>query len=560
MRLFLTVFIILILLHQGWAQSTNVPLNPDYYHLIQRYEIKEGEFFRDFYNIVKPYTRESVAAFADTLIKSGNYTNPVDRFNLFYLANDNWEWSEKHQNESRNPIFKHFYRVKSDFFHVDTDEFDLHVNPVLYLGLGFQGDDDAQQYINTRGVEIRGMVNRKLGFYSFIGENQAVFPRYVRNEIARNGVIPGEGFWKDFKENGVDFFTARGYISFNPIEQINFQFGHDRIFLGNGIRSAFLSDFSNNYLFLKLNTRVWKINYTNLFANLKADVFSSGTGSNLGPYPDKYLAMHHLSIDITKNLNIGFFESVVQGEPDSLRGGGFDLNYLNPVIFYRALEHQNGSADNAIVGMDVNWLPRANWMIYGQLLLDEFLLSHVMASDGWWANKWAFQVGFRHTDLFGIPNLDLQLETNRIRPFTYGHKDIYTNFAHYRQPLAHPLGANLQEYLADVHFQPLPRLTAGVKFIFTHYGEDTLSTNYGKNILLSYVDRELEFGNEIGQGIGTDLFFADFSLTYQLKHNLFLDLGQTFRRMNSDLDELSSSDVFTTLALRWNIPARRFYF
>ena len=30
----------------------------------------------------------------------------------------------------------------------------------------------------------------------------------------------------------------------------------------------FFSDFGNNYLFLKINTRIWKINYQNIFMEL----------------------------------------------------------------------------------------------------------------------------------------------------------------------------------------------------------------------------------------------------------------------------------------------------
>ena len=51
---------------------------------------------------------------------------------------------------------------------------------------------------------------------------------------------------------------------------IDVAFGYDKNFIGNGYRSLFLSDFSNNTLFLKLNTRIWKFNYQNLFMELHA--------------------------------------------------------------------------------------------------------------------------------------------------------------------------------------------------------------------------------------------------------------------------------------------------
>ena len=560
MRVAISLFIICLLPDLSIGQSANIPLNDDYHHLIQRYEIKQGEFYDGFFSNIKPFTRRSVAQFADTLLAEKSTYNNVDQFNLTYLANDNWEWSDRHQNYSDKPILRHFYRVKSDFFNVDEEDFDLHLNPVLYFSTGHQFDEAARPFINTRGVELRGMISRKVGFYSYIGENQITFPAYIRKYIAENTVIPGEGFWKDFKENGVDFLTARGYISIDVLKPINLQFGHDRFQIGNGMRSMILSDFSNNYLFLKLNTRVWKLNYMNLFTEMKADAYATGGGSIGGPYPNKYVVLHHLSLDITDNLNVGIFESVAYGDEDSTRAQDYKLAYLNPIIFYRAIEHQDGSVDNAIVGLDVNWIPRKNWLLYGQLVFDEFVLSNIRARNGWWANKWAWQLGLKKIDVLGISNLDLQFEANYIRPFTYGHKSIYTNYAHFRQPLAHPLGANLKEFAFSVNYQPLPRLTFNGNFIFTDYGSDTLNSNYGGDILKSYITREKEFGNETGQGIGNNLSFIDFTATYQFKHNLFFDLRQTFRNQNSDLKTFDQRDIFTTIALRWNIAKRRNYF
>ncbi len=45
----------------------------------------------------------------------------------------------------------------------------------------------------------------------------------------------------------------------------------------------------------------------------------------------KYSAMHHLSLNVTKNLNIGLFEGVIFG-----RKNHFDFQYLNPNYFLQA--------------------------------------------------------------------------------------------------------------------------------------------------------------------------------------------------------------------------------
>ena len=61
-----------------------------------------------------------------------------------------------------------------------------------------------QTYINTRGIEIRGSVDEKIGFYTLLTDNQAVFPHYVNDKIAATMAVPGEGFWKSYRAYGLN--------------------------------------------------------------------------------------------------------------------------------------------------------------------------------------------------------------------------------------------------------------------------------------------------------------------------------------------------------------------
>ncbi len=538
-----------------WSQSVNAPLNEDYYHWIDRYEIKDGVNNEYFHSSWKPYFRSDIANY----LQNRNNTNSsaTDQFNENYLINDSWEWADSANNESRKPILKHFYKVKSDLYHVDQPDFDLHVNPVLYFGAGMELGNDTRTFINTRGVEIRGMVDRKLGFYSFIGENQIIFPEYVRNSIGANLVVPQEGFWKDFKDDGVDFFTARGYISFQATKHINLQFGHDRFKVGNGYRSMILSDNAPAYLFLKMSTQVWKIKYTNLFTQLTADIQGNNSGLIANDrYPSKYMSMHHLSVNVGKKLNVGVFESVVFGV-DSARSDQLDIQYLNPIIFYRAIEQQNGSPDNVLLGLDFKWLVAKKLSLYGQLTLDEFLLDNLREGNGWWANKFGVQLGGEYIDVFGINNLDIQGELNLARPYTYSHSSTYGSYSQYRQSLAHPLGANFNELVGIVRYQPIGKLMLQAKVIKANFGTDPdASQNFGGNILLDNSSRVSNFGNEIGQGVSNDLLYGNFTLSYQWRHNFFIDLSHTYRKVDSDAVANNANTNYTSAAIRWNIPQR----
>jgi hypothetical protein len=376
--------------------------------------------------------------------------------------------------------------------------------------------------------------------------------------------IPHEGFWKRYKDGkGVDFLQARGYITFEATRHINLQFGHDRFFIGNGYRSLVYSDFPPPALFLKGNVKVWKINY--LFLVNQMTAYARGTTGGLMDlgrgYPTKWNAFHHLSVNIGKTLNVGIFEAVMFSPSDSAGVTSFRFDYLNPIIFYRAIEQQNGSSDNVILGMDFKWNAVRKLSFYGQFVLDELVVDNLRAGNGWWANKFAIQAGGKYIDAFGIPNLDLQGEVNVVRPYTYSHGSPFGSYSHYMQSLAHPLGANFKEVAGILRYQPWPRLQVKGKLVITETGRDTPNENWGGDILKrNNVNRPREYGNTIGQGVANRILFGSFTASWMLKHNLFIDGNAIVRKSTSEAAFYNTNTNVATLALRWNIPQRLYEF
>jgi hypothetical protein len=559
MKVFKSLLVFICLPILGMAQGTNAPLNKDYYHLIDRLEIRGGAMAPNHHSAVKPYSRTAIGSFLDSLANENRSLSRSSEFNRTYLANDNWEWTNTHDNLNPKPIWNTVYKYKSDFLYGadKKDAIQIHVNPVLYLSIGGETADNRYTYINTRGIQIRGMIDEKVGFYTFLGENQMRSPLYVRDWVGQYKVIPGEGFRKSFGDQGYDFFTAMGYISFNATKHINFQFGHDRQFWGDGYRSLIWSDFSPPMLFLKINTNVWRLNYTNLFTQVFADAYGYSGGS-IGntQFPKKYIVSHRLSFNIGKNVNLGVFESVIFGREDSLGNSHFELGYLNPIIFYRSLEQQYGSLDNALLGIDAKWNFLQHFSLYGQLVLDELKVDEFINNKGWWGNKFAYQLGLKYIDVFNVNNLDVQLEYNSARPYTYSHSTIYSNYANYRQPMAHPLGANFKEFITIVRYQPIPKLSLAGKLIMANYGLDDGTNNYGKEILKDYNTRNSDEGNFTGQGIATDLLFFDLTASYMIWHNTFFDAKLIYRNQDSVDDQFDQNSTIYNVSLRWNIAQR----
>ncbi|WP_428668286.1 hypothetical protein [Runella sp.] len=546
----------------SFAQSQYVPLNDDYYHLIDRFEIRRGRLTEDFHIGVKPFQRKAVVNLLDSI--EADRTMPlsdVDFFNLNYLRQDSWEWSTDKTPMSKKRFLKRFYQRPSDFYYVQNKDFDLHLSPITHLILGTENSSNDFLWLTARGVELRGTIGKKLGFYTYVTDTQAMFGKYVRDytlnfrPITINGyehyIVPGESFVKSVRTYGVDFISARGYVTFNPIKQINVQFGHDRNVIGSGYRSMILSDWSSPYLFLKMTTQLGRFQYLNLWCGMLYNQPNRVKDSTLNK---KYAAIHHLSINLGKNFNLGIFEAEVFGR----QGGGFDLNYLNPIIFYRYLESYLGSADNAMLGLDMRWNFLKHFGFYSQFMLDEFNTSDYFTKKGFWAKKYGFQAGLKYVDAFGIKNLDLQTEFNVARPFTYSHETGFANYVHYDQPLAHPLGANFWEVLGIARYQPTRRLSIYGTFIRSKHGVDSDSRNWGGNILRDYeVNRARDLGNVIGQGTPVNVTFTDLRLSYMLKHNLFIDGRLMMRRQESPVEAQRLSTNSFTFGVRLNIPYRQ---
>lgn len=553
------------------AQSTYLNQGVKDTRFVERLEIKQQTNTNLNFSTLRPFNRKAIVRQAEFLDsarmgyadstgrdKYWEWTDldlsRIDEYNLrsFLMNNTEWVTVPRADFNSKKMLFKTFYKTKSNFIEVKRNDLFLAINPVLQITQAIEPGYNKAVFLNSRGVTARGLIAKKIGFSALITDNQERGPQFFQQRVNQFKAVPGNGFYKPFKTTGVDYFDARGYITFAAVKNyVDVQFGYDKNFIGNGYRSLFLSDWGNSNLFLKLNTKIWKFNYQNLFMELMPQ-FKKGGDTLLDR---KYAAMHHLSMNVTKWLNIGLFEGVIFG-----RKNRFDFQYLNPLIFYRHIESNNGSKDNAIAGLDfkANIAHRAQF--YGQFLLDEFILSEIKNNPTSWANKWGIQAGIKYVDAFGIQNLDVQVETNRVRPFTYSHTDTVANYTHYNQPLAHPLGANFQEVLAIINFQPAPKWYISAKAIYYYQGLDSAGQNFGSNPMRKNSDRTMSSGFKIGSGSKATCLNSMLQVSYEWKENLYFDISYQYRNYKIANIAGQSNTSLITAGVRLNMFKRDYDF
>lgn len=541
-----------------------------------------------------PLNRDAVTALAMQFENPETPISVQDRLDLFEIYKDNNEWlvqpgayegftkqrasirftdyegreqtgtshvmaSNQHARYvlSKKPVWSWFFRTPANLWETQSSVFYVKVNPLIRLQLS-RSAQEGYLFANQRGIRIRGGVDERIYFSTEILETQARFPGYVRDYTSYHKALPGNGLYKNYKssvldiDNGLDYLNARGYVGFRIIPHIHAQIGHGRHFIGQGYRSLLLSDFSNNYFYLKFLTRVGLFTYQNIFAELAAFSANGIQGSSL--VPKKYMAAHYLGIDLSDQVHIGLFESVVYN-----RSQQFEWQYLNPVILYRSVEHLTGSPDNVLVGLNGDWRFLNRFQLYGQVILDEFKLKEIfLDNQGWWANKYGFQAGLKAIDVAGVNHLDLQMEYNRVRPYTYQHFDSLSNYTHYSMPLAHPLGANFQEWIFRARYQPAPKWVLEGRLINAITGRDEGGLNYGSDLLRNYTSRIGDYQNTTGQGVKTEVLIGGLDATYELFYHFYLQASWMIREEKAPTGTQTMQMIGG--GVRWNIPDVRMDF
>jgi len=535
----------------GTAQSTYFQQGSKENILLERLEIKAQKDTVLNFSFIKPFNRKWWIGAIERLEQDAEplKLSRVDKYNIERSKMNNLEFvsGDKSALVSKKALWNTFYKTPANFIEVDNPDFFLSVNPVLQLQAMADNESDELIFLNTRGIVARGLIAKRIGFQTYLTDNQERAPKFVQDRITRYRAVPGNGFYKTFKTTGVDYFDARGSFTVNAAKYLDIQFGYDKQFIGNGYRSLYLSEFPNNYLFLNLNLRVWRLNYVSKTVELTSQ-FKRGSTDTL--LPKKYMAIHHISFNAPKWLTLGLFEGVVFG-----RLNQFEFSYLNPVMFLRPAEQQNGSADNAFVGLDFKANIARRFQVYGQLLFDEFKLSELKKRDGWWANKWALQLGAKYIDAFGVKNLDLQLETNLVRPFTYSHFDTIANYTHYNQPLAHPLMSNIRELVGIARYQPAPKWYLQGRLSGWWGGKDTAGLNFGNNIFLDNDTRAQDRDIRFGSAVETQWVNANLWVAYEWKENFFIETNIYLRQTNN-----VPVNFIGSIGIRWNMHRREYDF
>lgn len=549
------------------AQSAYEDVDGAAYDLVNRLSTLSGELPQGIHTTVQPLDKKSIAGFMEQAAQYNTRRGwtQTDNANIGLALSNAGEWAAPDgfgAIDSRRPAGP-FYQKITDLAYYNNRDFFISANPVL----GFQGiyenADEATdfKYNIAAGAKVRAKYKDYVGLdlnIRYIREQPVSYYEDLNN--SRNTLIGGpRNYNYNSEEQSYSYLLPTGNISVSLLrDYISLNLGYDYLKLGDGYRGLVLSDFAAPVAYANIRTKVWKLQYDNIFMKLNPDTNIPGNPlTNVQPNY-KFATAHQLSVNLTKWLNVGAYEMVVFS-----RENGFEMGYLNPIIFYRAIERGLGSPDKVTIGINAKAIAAKGLRFYGQFLLNEFTAKEFFAGNGYIHNKWGAQLGLNYYDAFNISNLDLQLEGNVIRPYTFQHIDrgagyVAANFTNNNLPLGHPLAAGFREAIFIATYRPAKNITLEGKAMFYQHGVDTGGLNLGNDPSKDYSKNyPADHGIKMVNGPKLTRLLGSLRASYQIAPNLFFDLGGVYGNFNyAALPASNSSHYHIYSGIRLNLAHR----
>lgn len=409
----------------------------------------------------------------------------------------------------------------------------IRAEPRLFGVRSVSNNQTSSSYL--LGVSFSGNISNKITYmstYDYLAGNHNFLIREYQDSLA---VFP------DFDLENTRWQLHAKY-KFNKF--VTADFGKGKHFIGDGYRSILLSSSHSAYPYLKLSTEFGRVKYYNLYTTF-LDI------QNSYQQRKKHASIHFLDFQLTRNMNVGIFEGVLWQAKDEYYNKGYDIAYLNPIIFYRPVEFSKRSPDNVVMGANFN-AKFDKIILYGQVLLDDLNIARRKDGDknyrgGFFQNKFAYQLGVKSS----FKAISALVEYNQVQPYTYAHKETMQSYTHMNQALAHPLGANFKEVVVLAQYKT-EKWTLNVKLTAARIGLDSVNTHYGQNIFASDFEaqgdgQQYSYGNFNGQGVLTQINAVYTEVAYSLKwYDIFGSIY--YKKKTSDL--LRQNSLWYSLGLR----------
>ncbi len=362
---------------------------------------------------------------------------------------------------------------KSVYFD-STDRLRMFLQPLGAVEQRIQSADSSRSVLlGQGGLRFHGTVDDMLGFYLQVTNGAAISgekslaledPRLSAN--VKFGDLDSDF---DFAESHIRIARDWFGVSISRMRRLSGAGYFNRIFIGN---------LSPPMDALSVEADFENFAYRFMHASL---VGSPQTSFQFGPealIPAKYMAYHRFALRGGWG-QVSFTEQVMYSDRN------LDLAYLNPLSFFKSIEHSLRDRDNSALGLDATIRPLDGLELRAAFFLDDLQFGRI--GDEFSGNKTAWNVG-----LMLAPRLplDAALEYSRVRPYTYSHFNVQNSITNDQVQLGGFLPPNSDQLAARMRWWYGGRYPVTVEASFRRHGRniyaadgETLIKNVGGDVL-----------------------------------------------------------------------------
>ncbi|MDC1068765.1 hypothetical protein OAQ99_06375 [Candidatus Kapabacteria bacterium] len=420
--------------------------------------------------------------------------------------------------DSNQVFFEPLIGNDEKFFYKLQGNNTVSIRPLANLELRFSHQDSSRNaLLANAGTRIYGTIDNVLGYQLQVTNgSQLTGDKTLLTEDPRLGqnvkfTVYDSDF--DFTESHVrfqyDWFYA--YV------------GRENRLVGSGLnQKLIISDLSTPFDAFSIGAKFKSFEYKHTHASLISLPLSTQTTGVDSEFIEKYLVIHRASFRPSWG-EISIWEEI------TYTNRGMDIAYLNPLSFFKSLEHALRDRDNSVMGFDFVIRPIKNLQLKGTYLLDDIIFEEI--GNGFWSNKSAYNFSAISSMPLGF---DLGFEYARNEPYVFSHFDnqqSLTNdgilFAGYIPPNSEQFSILLQKWWGN-------RFPLKANFSYLRHGENVvidgnLIKNVGGDPLQT---NRFEDSNTVTflDGNLIEVFTGEFDFTFEIVRGFNLQLNYTLQK------------------------------
>lgn len=259
--------------------------------------------------------------------------------------------------------------------------------------------------------------------------------------------------------------------------------GRETRLLGSGLdQRLFLSNASPAFDAFMVGARFtgfeYRFTHGSLLALPEDSPVNSGFSANI---PAKYVAIHRFSFRPSWG-ELSFWEQIIYSKR------AMELAYLNPLSFYKSLEHSLHDRDNSLMGFDGVIRPFDGLQLKGTFVLDDIIFGEI--GKNFWSNKTAWNIAALYS--FDFP-LDAGIEYCRVEPYMFSHFNVQNSVTNDSRLLSGNMLPNSDQLALALNYWWGERYPLSLKISRTRHGDNIydmqgkMTRNVGGDPLFVYL-------------------------------------------------------------------------